>query len=346
MYMKTGRRAGYYFLFGGLFFLFWFLFKMGGHTGCHLIPSVCYYRRSNNHGSAGRCIGIPVATSVVPKEVAAFTLCFFALVLAGGSFVILGQLQLQGRSLFSYQQDILHYKHYYYWFWADLVFGSYFMTFFIPATGAAIRLSFRSMESSRRVEKLEKEKALSELELLKQQINPHFLFNALNTIYYKIDRSNRPARDILQQFSGMLRYQLYECDKAFVDIAHELAFIRTYVVLQQQRLNDNYTVCCDGFEDIKGFSLSPFLLMPLVENCVKHVSSYADRPNTIIIRCSTEGKSFLFYTCNSIAPGMPEGGGIGLLNIRRRLELLYPGRHTLTTRQTTHRYESTLKLEC
>jgi LytS/YehU family sensor histidine kinase len=86
--------------------------------------------------------------------------------------------------------------------------------------------------------------------------------------------------------------------------------------------------------------------MPLVENCFKHVSSYADRINTIVIRCSREGESFLFYTCNSRTPDAPEGGGIGLLNIRKRLELLYPGRHALTTRQTTDHFEAILKLEC
>ena len=280
------------------------------------------------------------------KKWGLFALCFFAMMFMGGSLIILSQMRLQGRSLFSYRQDIAHYKHYYYWFWADLVFGSYFMTFFIPATGAAIRLSFRSLESSSKMEKLEKDKALSELELLKNQINPHFLFNALNTIYYKIDRSNRPAREILQQFSHMLRYQLYECDKAYVDIVNELLFIRRYVELQQQRLNENYKVCFEGFEEVKGLTLSPFLLMPLVENCFKHVSSHADRINTIVIRCSREGNSFLFVTCNSIAPGPPEGGGIGLLNIKKRLELLYPGRHTLTTRQTTDHFEAILKLEC
>lgn len=345
MYMKFGRRTGYL-LFGALFFLFWFLFKMGGIQDMSL---------SLLSATIDVVVTMTVLVAVVEyllprllyrKSWGLFTLCFFALVLLGGSVIILTQLGLQGRSLFSYRQDIVHYKHYYYWFWADLVFGSYFMTFFIPATGAAIRLSFLGLESSRKVEKLEKDKALSELELLKHQINPHFLFNALNTIYYKIDRSNRPARDILQQFSHMLRYQLYECDKAFVDIVNELQFIRQYIELQQQRLNDNYRVCCEGFEEVKGLTLSPFLLMPLVENCFKHVSAHADRTNTIVIRCTREGESFIFYTCNSIAPGACKGGGIGLLNIRKRLELLYPGAHMLTTRQTTDHFEATLKLKC
>ncbi|OJW54445.1 MAG: hypothetical protein BGO55_12220 [Sphingobacteriales bacterium 50-39] len=345
MYMKTGR-AGYYFLFGGLFFLFWFLFKMGGMQDMPLSLLSTTVDVVVTMAALVLVVEYLLPGLLYRKKWALFALCFFSLVLMGGSLVIMCQLRLQGRSLFSYRQDIVRYKHYYYWFWADLVFGSYFMTFFIPATGAAIRLSFRSIESSRRVEKLEKEQALSELELLKHQINPHFLFNALNTIYYKIDRSNRPAREILQQFSQMLRYQLYECDKAFVDIANELQFIRQYIELQQQRLNDNYTVRCEGFEEVKGLTLSPFLLMPLVENCFKHVSSYADRMNTIIIRCSREGESFLFCTRNSIAPDAPERGGIGLLNIRRRLELLYPGRHALTTRQTSDHYEAILKLEC
>ena len=336
-----------YLLFGILFFLFWFLFKVGG------IPDIPLALFST---AVDVLVTMLVLVTTVEyllprllfqKKWGLFSGCFLTLVAAGGSLIILSQLRMMGRSFSTYQQDLARYQeHYFYWFWADLVFGSYFMTFFIPATGAAIRLAFRSVEASGKVEKLQKEKALSELELLKHQINPHFLFNALNTIYYKIDRSNSPAREILQQFSQMLRYQLYDCDKPFVEVEKELLFIQHYIELQQQRLNDNYTVRCEGFEEVKGGMLAPFLLMPLVENCFKHVSRHPEKANTITIRCSLEETRLVFYTCNSIAAGTVEGTGIGLINIKRRLELLYPGRHEFISRQEPEYYESILKLEC
>jgi len=281
------------------------------------------------------------------KKWGLFCMCFLLLVLLGGSTIILSQLRLHGRSLFTYRQDVARSpEHYYYWFWADLVFGSYVMVCFISATGAAIQLGFHSVRTSVKMEQLLKEKALSELELLKHQINPHFLFNALNTIYYKIDRSNGPARETLQQFSDMLRYQLYECNKPLVAIEKELQFIRGYVELQRERLNDNYIVSCEGFDEAAGLELSPFLLMPLVENCFKHVSHYTEQENSITIRCSREGSILMFTTHNTAVAGASGKNGIGLENVKKRLELTYPDRHTFTTLQGTTYYEVYLKLEC
>lgn len=345
--MKIGRPTAWYLAFGGLFFLFWLLFKMGGQPDIPLALLSTTIDVLVTMTVLVTTVEYLLPRLVYRKKWGLFAACFFALVALGGSLIILSQLRLLGRSLSTYQQDIARYpKHYFYWFWADLVFGSYFMTFFIPATGAAVRLAFRSIEASGKVEKLEKEKALSELELLKHQINPHFLFNALNTIYYTIDRNNAPAREILQQFSHMLRYQLYECDRPFVEVEKELLFIHRYIELQQQRLNDNYTVHCEGFEEVKGLTLSPFLLMPLVENCFKHVSRHTERGNTITVRCSSEGTQLVFYTCNSILPAAEGEKGIGLENIKKRLELIYPGRHEFITRQTPDHFEAILKLEC
>jgi len=344
--MKIRRRAGYYLAFGGLFFLFWFLFKVGG------MPDIPLALLSTAIDALVTMTVLVITLEyLLPrlirrKKWGLFSACFFTLVLLGGSFIILSQLRLQGRSLAAYQQDIARYQqHYYYWFWADLVFGSYFMVFFIPATGAAVQLGFHSIQASNKVEKLLKEKALSELELLKHQINPHFLFNALNTLYYKIDRANGPARHILQQFSHMLRYQLYECDKPFVAVEKELLFIRRYLELQRERLNDNYTVTYEGFDEVEGLALCPFLLMPLVENCFKHMSHHADRKNSIALRCSRDGNIFIFQACNTTA-GLAGEKGIGLENVRKRLELVYPGRHEFTTRQSPGYYEVLLKMEC
>jgi two-component system LytT family sensor kinase len=283
------------------------------------------------------------------KKIALFCTFFLALVLSAGTLIILSQLRLMGRSLSEYQKDIERYhEHYFYWFWADLIFGSYFMVFFFSAVGAAVQLAFARMQAQHQLDQIQKEKALSELELLKRQVNPHFLFNALNTVYYKIDRSNGQARETLQRFSDMLRYQLYECDNALVEVEKELLFLQSYVDLQKERLNDNYKIAYGGMGGVKGFLISPFLLVPLIENCFKHVSDHPDRENTIFIDCCMEKGTFQFYTRNSIVEGLEQGsgpGGLGLENVRRRLGLVYPDRHELVTGQKGSFYEALLRIK-
>ena len=145
---------------------------------------------------------------------------------------------------------------------------------------------------------LEKQRLSSELLLLKHQINPHFLFNALNTVYYKIDKSNLAARKILEQFSSLLRYQLYECNMPTVLVENEMAFLQNYIEVQAQRLNGEVNIICRGFKDVKGCQISPYLLIPLVENCFKHVSA-SEQNSHILIECGLEGHSFWLYAENT-----------------------------------------------
>jgi two-component system, LytTR family, sensor kinase len=276
-----------------------------------------------------------------------FFILFFLLVFISGTAIILLQLELQGSSLASYPKNISRYKeHYFYWFWADLIFGSYFLVFFVSATGGAIRLAFDRLKAVNDMGKLEKEKKGAELESLKNQINPHFLFNALNTIYYKIERSNTGARETLQGFAEMLRYQLYDCNKELVPVEEELRFLRSYIELQKARLNKNYTVNYEGFDTSADFSISPFLLMPLIENCFKYVSNYTDKINSILIKIKIEGNNFYLETFNTCeTKSIIYSGGIGLQNVQKRLQLLYPGRHELNIHAEENSFAITLKIE-
>jgi two-component system LytT family sensor kinase len=274
------RRRWYYIIFFAVFFIFWFLFKIGGWADfrkAFLSTFVDVFVTSITM--------LIIVELLLPKQLyrnryTIFFTCFILLILFSGTVIIFSQLNLLGSSLANYQKNIeKHNTHYFYWFWADLIFGSYFLVAFISSAGAAIRVAFDRIKTVNHVEKLEKEKVHAELQSLKNQINPHFLFNALNTIYYKIDRSNISARDTLQRFSEMLRYQLYDCDKEMIGIDKELLFLQSYIELQKERLNGNYEVVYRGFDSVKEFQISPFLLLPLVENCFKYVSSYADQLN-------------------------------------------------------------------
>jgi two-component system, LytTR family, sensor kinase len=344
--MRIRSRRAYYSVFGLLYLLFWLLFKLGGMPAIPRALLSALVDVSVSMSALVVTVEVLLPRMVYRKKLALFFTCFSALVLCGGTLIILTQLRLLDRSLSDYHRDVARSQgHYFYWFWADLVFGSYFMVFFVSAVGAAVQLAVGRLQAQNQLERIQKEMVLSELELLKQQINPHFLFNALNTIYYKIDRSNGPARETLERFSGMLRYQLYECGHSLVEVEKELSFIRSYIDWQKERLNDNYRITCEGLDAVKGFLISPFLLMPIVENCFKHVAGHPDKLNTIDISCCVERSTFMLRTRNSVSGDQvpqPGADGIGLQNVRRRLDHLYAGKHELTGIRNGEWYQATL----
>jgi two-component system LytT family sensor kinase len=188
-----------------------------------------------------------------------------------------------------------------------------------------------SREWSRQREQLRRiafDQVETELAYLKAQINPHFLFNSINTIYFQIDKENRVAREMLAAFSDMLRYQLYECNGSRIPIEKEVAYLRNYVELQRMRKDGNYSIKFSADSHVAGFQIAPLLLMPFVENAFKHVS-HAQEANTIEISLSHTLSKFQLIVYNTRESPVVEGVGIGLRNAKRRLELLYNGRHTL-----------------
>jgi two-component system LytT family sensor kinase len=196
------------------------------------------------------------------------------------------------------------------------------------------------------IRKIELEKLNTELEYLKAQINPHFLFNSLNTVFFQIDKQNALARETLSKFSDMLRYQLYECNGKEIPVEKEIRYLKNYVELQRLRKDENYDIrfsCADG---LTNFTLSPLLLIPFVENAFKHVSHFSDRKNVIEIDVMKTGDQLQLKIFNTKDP-RPQtiNGGIGLTNVKRRLELLYGGRHTLNVTETPDSFEVTLTLE-
>ena len=329
-YVSQNRRT-YYFLFAFCFGFVWYLFKLGG------LPNPWMALLST---AIDICFSLAVLVITVElllprlfyeRYYLFFGASFLIAVIVAGSCTILLQLKLAGYNLSDYQRMISRYKeHYYYWFWSDLVFGSYFLISFIALSGFAIRLSFDRILVAKKIATLEGEKGRAELEMLKSQINPHFLFNALNTIYYKIERSNAPARGMVEKFSSLLRYQLYECNEIEVPVEKELKFITDYIELQKERFGTIVQVNYDTAQNVKGFFIPPFLLMPLVENCFKHISQYPDKENHIGIQALLQSDFFFFGTTNTVSEaGDGNKTGIGLENVSKRLKLIYPGKHSL-----------------
>jgi two-component system, LytTR family, sensor kinase len=222
----------------------------------------------------------------------------------------------------------------------------------VIAVSSAIKIIIDRFGMEQHLHVVEDEKVFTELAFLRAQINPHFLFNVLNTIYFQIQKENSDARNSVEKLSEMLRYQLYECNTDRIDISKELVYIENYIAVQQLRMETGTDLQMKIPKDIGSFKIAPFLILPLVENAFKHISNYKDpSQNKLYITINMEQDSQfvvnVLNTYNSMEPTekVQNSSGLGLQNIERRLALLYPGKHSLTTKRNKNTYETTLKIQ-
>jgi LytS/YehU family sensor histidine kinase len=215
------------------------------------------------------------------------------------------------------------------------VYNNFVTQFFLVLASIAIRSAIDYISLQKRMAIVAKEKAEAELNFLKAQINPHFLFNSLNSVYFLIDKKNVQAREALHKFSEMLRYQLYECGGNRIPIEKEIGFLKDYVDLQQLRVS-NTLVKFDFEKEVGQFHIEPLLLISFVENSFKHLSRYENgRQNEVQIKLAKQNGSMLFsvYNTTEQKAQTSANGGIGLANVQQRLALLYPGKHQLNLKQ-------------
>ena len=204
----------------------------------------------------------------------------------------------------------------------------------VAGLSVAIKMtgSWYEMESSRR--ELEKSRAEAELQNLKSQLNPHFLFNTLNNIYALIPIDRTKAQFAVHSLSHMLRYVLYENNQNYIPLEKEIQFVRNYVELMELRLPDCVETTVDLPEQADGYTIAPLLFITLVENAFKHGVS-PSQPSFVHISIRMVKEGTLVCTIeNSDFPKTDadrNGSGIGLQNLRKRLNLLYPNRHILRT---------------
>ena len=184
----------------------------------------------------------------------------------------------------------------------------------------------------------------TELKYLRLQINPHFLFNGLNTVYGSIDMGNSLARNMLVQFSDLLRYNLYEADVDMIAIEKEIRHLQNYVALQKARSNDNMEVTLDIKYADGNVKVAPLIFMAFVENAFKYASRDDNAINRIMITLKQESGKINFACENTYDEGEPSQGGIGLTNAMRRLELLYKDRYQLDIKNENNIYGVQLTL--
>ncbi len=180
-------------------------------------------------------------------------------------------------------------------------------------------------------EKSEKEKVKSELSFLKLQINPHFLFNSLNSIYSLAVNQSEKTAEVVLKLSDLMRYMIYTASEKLVPIENEISHIQDYIELQKLRLFDVVKIQFETASIPQGFYIEPMLLIPFVENAFKHGISYAAK-SEISIYVLIKNGFLVFRTVNTIfetIPEFPDNSGLGLNNVKRRLELLYAENYEL-----------------
>jgi LytS/YehU family sensor histidine kinase len=192
------------------------------------------------------------------------------------------------------------------------------------------------MDTRNKLARLEKEHAQAALETLKGQINPHFLFNSLNTLYSLVLKKSETAPEMILKLSGFLRYILYETSASRVDLAKEISYMQDYMDLQKLRSGDQASITFKVTGDPSGKQIAPLLFLPLVENSFKHGIKGETGRTFVDILFSIGEEEIEFTTKNNHGTAdaipMSEAHGIGLENLRKRLEYLYPGKFTLETR--------------
>ena len=219
----------------------------------------------------------------------------------------------------------------------------------IAAVGSMIYLIGKWKEQQRIAEVLKKEKLSAELELLQSQVQPHFIFNTLNNIYMLSMKGSPQTSDMIYRLSSLLSYMLYDSKQPTIALEKEVEYIKNYINLEKIRYGERLDVQLNVYKNVKGASIAPLLYLPLVENAFKHGASYSVKESWINIDISAKKNILTFKVENSVADEKIAdngfGNGLGLDNLRKRLDILYPNRYELKTLKEDNSYLAVLKID-
>lgn len=204
-------------------------------------------------------------------------------------------------------------------------------------------------EERQRVQELLQQNTRAELDLLKAQVQPHFVFNTLNNIYATAFKSSPETAVLIAHLSGFLDYNLYDTSRDKVALMAEMDYIEHYIELQKNRYGGKVDVSVNVFDQIDDLQIAPLLLLPLVENCFKHGVGDSVEKSWVRIDVSREVEKFSVMIENSrdefIVQIMPNASGIGLSNVRKRLQLIYPYQHELKIIEGPNSFLVVLKIQ-
>jgi LytS/YehU family sensor histidine kinase len=190
---------------------------------------------------------------------------------------------------------------------------------------------------------------MAELELLKSQVQPHFIFNTLNNIYSTALRTSPETARLIAHLSNFLNYNLYESKQSVVSLAAEIAYLQHYIELQKNRYGNKLDASLIIYDDINDCHIAPLLLLPLVENSFKHGIANSLHQGWIRIAISKQPGHFVIKIENSIEENVQrnviKNGGIGIKNVQLRLQLIYPGAHEFKIVEGANSYLVIIKIK-
>lgn len=220
-----------------------------------------------------------------------------------------------------------------------------FLTVLLLAASSSIKLFQKGMTDKLLIYELEQSKTYAELEQLKNQINPHFLFNMLNNANVLTKKDPEKASQVLMKLSDLLRYQLYDSARDKVLLTSDIHFLEDFLNLEKVR-RDSFDFLISKEGDLSGVQIPPLLFISFVENAVKH-NNDATNPSYVHLYFDVRNGELFFKCINSkpLYKSIGNTGGLGLTNIKRRLALLYPATHKLTIEEDSGQYCVTLILK-
>jgi two-component system, LytTR family, sensor kinase len=209
----------------------------------------------------------------------------------------------------------------------------YVLSLFTAGVSTIVKITSDWAKQTRVQQELETRTMQTELNFLKSQINPHFLFNTLNSLYALTLKKSDAAPEVVIKLSEMMRYMLYECNEPLVPLSKEVSYIKNYLDLEKLR-HKNMDIKFDVEGVMNDMNIAPLIFIAFIENAFKHGASNAIAPGFVQIHMLIENNEVNMYVENSKAEKQPmmehkRSGGIGLVNVKRRLDILYPKRYHL-----------------
>ncbi|MEM8528855.1 MAG: histidine kinase [Bacteroidota bacterium] len=227
------------------------------------------------------------------------------------------------------------------YFGSLFVSSAFFLLITIPLRLVDNWLKKRALEKELKTHQLE-----AELRFLKAQVNPHFLFNALNNIYALSFTASKKAPEMILRLSDMMSYMLYDCKQEKVNLASEIAYLNNYIDLQQLKKDGEFNIDFEVKGETSHVFITPMLFIPLFENVFKHGNLDDTTVGWLKSKLEIQDQILTFTIANSkrAKQNRMEKGGVGLDNLSERLKLLFPNRHQLTIEHTADSYNVLLKI--
>ncbi len=220
------------------------------------------------------------------------------------------------------------------------------ITLFITVFVGMIRFATDWFTLEAKKKAIENEKLSTELRFLKAQINPHFLFNTLNNLYYLAFTQSPNTTEVIAKLSQMMRYMIYDSNHPQVMLSKEIEYMENYISLEKLRLNDQIPICFEVKGQVERVAVVPLILISFLENAFKHGVSSNFPKAWINVKLELQEQQCVYVVENSKLPAklQQEKSGIGLQNVRRRLDLSYPDKYSLDIQDKPDQYRIELKL--